>query len=110
MAIYAKIHSASFVDDSASADVNHILWLICDDADADYIGGSIRYNFVNNAHSVQGLNDLDQVAPIKTAIDAIKLARAKDGTYFASYALPSLVSSVTEKDGSGNVTSYIERY
>lgn len=110
MAIYNKIHSAHFADDTASADVNRIVWLIEDDADADYLGGTVIYDFVNDRPSAQGINSLVEVATIKTAIDAIKLARAKDGSYFTANALPTLVSSITEKDGSANVTSYVERY
>jgi len=110
MAIYNKIHSAHFADDTASADVNRIVWLICDDVDADYIGGTVIYDFVNDKPHAQGINSLVEVATIKTAIDAIKNARAKDGTYFTANPLPTLGQSTTEKDGSANVTSYIERY
>ena len=110
MAIYVKIHNAFFVDDSASADVKSILWQICDDADADYIGGSIRYDFVNDNVSVQGIKDLSKVAEIKTAIDAIKLARAKDGSYFTANPLPAKECTYIKKDDTDSVVSFQEVY
>ena len=110
MALYSKIHNAFFVDDTASADVKRIHWLICDDVDAEYIGGSVSYDFVNDSVASQGLRSLVEAATIKTAIEAIKLDKAKDGTYFTANPLPTLVSSTTVKDGAGVVTSYIEEY
>lgn len=110
MAIYAKIHNAFFVDDAADADVKQILWQICDDADAEYIGGSIRYDFVTDTVSVQGIRDLSKVAEIKTAIDAIKLARAKDGSYFTANPLPAKECTYIKRDENYAVVSFQEVY
>lgn len=110
MAIYNKIHSAHFVDDTASADVTRMIWLICDDADADYIGGTIIYDFINDTPSVQGIKDLSKVAEIKTAIDAIKLARAKDGSYFTANPLPAKECTYIKRDENYAVVSFQEVY
>ena len=110
MALYSKIHNAFFVDDTASADVKRIHWLICDDVDAEYIGGSVSYDFVNDSVASQGLRSLVEAATIKTAIEAIKLDKAKDGTYFTANPLPEVDCIYIKKDGLGNCVSYQEVY
>ena len=76
-----------------------------DDANPEYRGGVVIYDFVNDVPSAEGIKSLVEVADIKTDIDAIKLSRAKN-----TITLPTLVSSVTYKDGSGTTTEYVENY
>ena len=109
MAIINKITAADFADDQATADILKISFQLCDNAytseDNEYYQGSIIYDFVNSKPSASGIRDLAEVADVKTLIDAMIASRAKN-----TISLPALVSSLTEKDASGSVTKYTERY
>ena len=114
MAITSKITRSVFEDDANNANIKTLNWLIYDNTltnlDNNYTCGFISYDFVNDSVVAQGIKSLAEAATIKTAIEAIKLDKAKDGTYFTANPLPTLVSSTTVKDGAGVVTSYTEEY
>jgi len=109
MAVVNKITAAEFADDQAAADILKVSFELYDDAltadDLGYHHGFIRYDFVKSLPSAQGIRDLAEVADVKLLIDAMIASRAKN-----TISLPTLVSSLTEKDGSGSVTKYTERY
>ena len=110
MAFIAEIKEAYFLDDTATADISSIKYCIYDN-NLDYpVKGFLTYDFLQDKVSFSKVNNLSIVATIKTAIEAIKLDKAKDGTYFTANPLPTLVGSTTVKDGAGVVTSYNEVY
>lgn len=105
MAFIAEIKEAAFLDETATADISSIKYCIYDDA-ADYpVKSFISYDFVEAKVSYQQVDHLPITSTVKTLIDAMIASRAKN-----TISLPTLVSSLTEKDGLGNVVEYTERY
>ena len=110
MAFIAEIKEAYFLDEKETADISSIKYCIYDDA-ADYpVKGFLTYDFLQDKVSFSKVNNLSIVATIKTAIDAIKLDKAKDGTYFTANPLPQVDCIYIKKDGLGNCVSYQEVY
>ena len=109
MAIVNKITEAKFVDDQATADISRVSFELYDDAltadNIEYHHGFVSYDFATNKPQASGIKDLAEVADVKTLIDAMVASRAKN-----TISLPALVKSITEKDASGSVTKYTERY
>ena len=109
MAVVNKITKAEFADDQATADISRVSFELYDDAltasDDDYHHGFVTYDFTTGKPVASGIRDLAEVADVKTLIDAMVASRAKN-----TISLPTLVKSITEKDGSGSVTKYTERY
>jgi len=105
MAFVAEIKEASFVDETATADITSIKYCIYDDA-ADYPEKSfIAYDFVEQEVSYTEVDKLPISGTVITAITAMIASRGKD-----TISLPALVKSITEKDGAGAVTKYTEVY
>ena len=105
MAFIAEIKEAAFEDETSTADINSIKYCIYDDA-ADYpVEGFIVYDFVTEKVFFDQIEQLPITGTVKTAIDAMIASRGKN-----TITLPTLVSSLTEKDASDVVTKYTERY
>ena len=109
MAIVNKITEAKFADDQATADISRVSFELYDDTltaeDNGYHHGFVTYDFATNKPHASGIKDLTEVADVKTLIDAMVASRAKN-----TISLPTLVSSLTAKDGLGNVVKHSERY
>ena len=105
MAFIAEIQEAVFSDDTATADITSIKYCIYDDA-LDYPQKSfISYDFVEAKVAYLQVKELEISGTVKNALDGMIASRAKN-----TISLPTLVSSLTEKDGSGAVTKYTEKY
>ena len=105
MAIVTEIKKASFVDESATADINTVQYRVYDDAASPLVNGYVDYDFVDARVVHVNVEVLTHLGAVKTEVEAMIASRGKD-----TITLPTLVKSMTEKDGAGAVTKYTERY
>ena len=109
MAFVAEIKEATFLDDTASADITSIEYCIYDDAIDFPVKSFIKYDFVESLVMYENMEltriSLELSGQVKTALEGMIASRAKN-----TISLPTLVSSLTKKDGSGSIIKYTEMY